>query len=123
MKRSIVRIFLVISMLLLSVYAAVAAPLLQESSEISEGTDILHAVSVFSQIFSAGMEAASSQLAGGEMYGPGAAIEEPSPEPAVPAAVPTEVPTAIPTPVPTEVPTEIPTEEPAPLPPFFAEIK
>ena len=119
MKRSIVRIFLVMSMLLLSVYAAVAAPLLQESSEISEGTDILHAVSVFSQIFSAGMEAAASQLAGGEMYGPGTAIEEPLSEPiAVPTVVPTEIPTAIPTPVPTEIPTEIPTEEPAPLPPF-----
>lgn len=124
MKRSIVHIFLVISMLLLSVYAAGAVPLPQESSE----TDILRAVSVFSQIFSAGMEAAASQFAGGEMYG---TIEEPSPEPtaiptaipteiptAIPTAIPTEVPTAISTPVPTEIPTEIPTEEPAPLPPF-----
>ena len=117
MKRSAVRIFLVISMMLLSVLTAGAAPLLQESSEISEGTDILRAVSVFSQIFSAGMEAAASQFAGGEMYGTDAATEEPAPEPtAIPTTIPTKVPTAIPTAVPTEIPTAIPTAVPTEIP-------
>lgn len=122
MKRSVLRIFFAFSILLLSAYTAMAVPLPQESSELSESTDIIHAVSVFSQIFSAGMEAAASQLAGGEMYGTDAVIEEPSPEPAaIPTAIPTEIPTAIPTAVPTEIPTEIPVEEPAPLPPFTPE--
>ena len=121
MKRSVMSIFLAFSILLLSVYSVMSAPLMQESGD-AEGTDILHAVSVFSQIFSAGMEAAASQLAGGEMYGTDAVTEEPDPETvAIPTSIPTEVPTAFPTAAPTEIPTEIPTKEPAPLPPFTPE--
>lgn len=118
MKRSVMCVFLAFSILLLSVYSALAAPLFQESGGTSESTDIIHAVSVFSQIFSAGMEAAASQLAGGVMYGTDAAAKEPSPEPAV---VPTSVPTEIPMAIPTEIPIEAPTAESAPLPPFTPE--
>ncbi len=122
MNRSVMSIFLAFSILLLSVSSALAVPLLQESNGTSESTDIIHAVSVFSQIFSAGMEAAASQLYGGEMYGTDAVTEEPASEPVViPTSIPTEMPTAIPTAVPTEIPTEIPADAPAPLPPFTPE--
>ena len=122
MKRSVMSIFLAFSILLLSVYSALAMTMPQEGGDPSDGTDIIHAVSVFSQIFSAGMEAAASQLYGGEMYGTGAVIDEPDPGPAViPTSIPTEIPTAIPTAVPTEIPIEIPAEEPVPLPPFTPE--
>ena len=126
MKRTVLRIFLVIMMLLLSLNTAGAMPPAQESGEVSEGTDILEAVSVFSQIFSAGMEAAAVQLYSGGVYGPEAVIEEPAPvsteiPTAIPTAVPTEIPTEIPTAIPAAVPTEIPADEPAPLPPFSPE--
>lgn len=75
---------LCMALLLISLTTAAADPLPQES----EGVDLARAVSVFSRIFTAGMEAAAVQLSGEGIVPTGPETEEIPPEP---AALPTEI--------------------------------
>lgn len=83
MKRSVLMILLSLTVACLSVNAVGAVPMLQESGSAPENVDLLRAVSVFSQIFSAGMEAAAENMAAEMADSMKEGPEEPLPETAV----------------------------------------
>lgn len=105
MKRAALMIVLSLVLLCLSAGAVLSVPVFQNDSAVSAGQDLMRAVTVFSQIFSAGLDAAGKQLYSGSMTGTAEPTEEP-------LSAPTEEPVLEPVSVPTEEPEKTDVPEP-----------